>query len=118
MDFGWDCFALTTILAGCGESMTANDATTVQQKQYKWKLVSWPKNFPGLGRQTETFAQYVNEMSNGRLQIKVFGAYEIVPGLEVFDAVSEGTAEMGHAAAYYWKGKCLPLRFLLQFLLV
>ncbi len=103
---GGIAFALTTILAGCGESTTANDATTVQQKQYKWKLVtSWPKNFPGLGRAPETFAQYVNEMSNGRLQIKVFGAGEIVPGLEVFDAVSEGTAEMGHAAAYYWKGK-------------
>ncbi|MDX1498093.1 MAG: TRAP transporter substrate-binding protein DctP, partial [Salinisphaeraceae bacterium] len=28
-----------------------------------------------------------------------------VPALEVFDAVSRGSAEMGHGAAYYWKGK-------------
>jgi TRAP-type mannitol/chloroaromatic compound transport system substrate-binding protein len=35
----------------------------------------------------------------------VFGAGEIVPAFEVFDAVSRGVAEAGHGAAYYWKGK-------------
>ena len=44
-------------------------------------------------------------MSGGRLQIKVFGAGQLVPAFEVFDAVSQGTAEMGHGAAYYWTGK-------------
>ena len=44
-------------------------------------------------------------MSNGRLMIKAYAAGEIVPALEVFSAVSSGTAEMGHGAAYYWKGK-------------
>lgn len=41
----------------------------------------------------------------GRLRIKVFGAGEIVPAFEVFDAVSRGVAEAGHGASYYWKGK-------------
>ena len=44
-------------------------------------------------------------MSNGRLDIKVYGAGELVGAFEVFDAVSQGTAEMGHGAAYYWRGK-------------
>jgi TRAP-type mannitol/chloroaromatic compound transport system substrate-binding protein len=44
-------------------------------------------------------------MSDGRLQVRVYGAGEIVPAFEVFDAVSQGVAEMGHGAAYYWKGK-------------
>jgi len=44
-------------------------------------------------------------MSGGRLQIKVYGAGQLVPALETFDAVSQGTAEMGHGSAYYWKGK-------------
>ena len=44
-------------------------------------------------------------MSNGRLKISVYGAGEIVPALGVFDAVSLGSVEMGHGAAYYWKGK-------------
>jgi TRAP-type mannitol/chloroaromatic compound transport system substrate-binding protein len=29
----------------------------------------------------------------------------MVPAFEVFDAVSQGVAEVGHGAAYYWKGK-------------
>jgi TRAP-type mannitol/chloroaromatic compound transport system substrate-binding protein len=71
-----------------------------------WKMVtSWPKGFPGLGTEPEKFAQTVNTMSAGRLQIKVYGAKEIVPALAVFDAVSQGNIEMGHSAAYYWKGK-------------
>ena len=94
-----------TLLACGGEKAAENTAQKVA-KSYKWKLVtSWPKNFPGLGTAPENFAKMVNEMSDGRLSIKVYGAGEIVPGFEVFDAVSQGTAEMGHAASYYWKGK-------------
>jgi len=75
-------------------------------KTYQWKMVtSWPKNFPGLGIGPETFAKYVDEMSAGRLTVQVFGAGELVPGFEVFDAVSQGTVQMGHSGAYYWKGK-------------
>jgi TRAP-type mannitol/chloroaromatic compound transport system substrate-binding protein len=73
---------------------------------YHWKLVTtWPKNFPGLGAGPENFARYVNEMSGGRLTVRVYGAGEIVPAFEVFDAVSQGVADAGHGAAYYWKGK-------------
>ena len=72
----------------------------------EWKLVTtWPKGLPGLGAAPENFARRVNEASGGRLRIRVFGAGEIVPAFEVFDAVSGGVAEAGHGAAYYWKGK-------------
>ncbi len=75
-------------------------------KTIKWKMVtSWPKNFPGLGTGANFLAQTINDMSGGRLKVKVYGANEIVPALEVFDAVSRGTAQMGHSGAYYWKGK-------------
>ena len=78
----------------------------MQVGQYRWKLVTtWPKNFPGLGSGPENFARYVNEMSAGRLQVHVYGAGEIVPAFEIFDAVSQGVADAGHGAAYYWKGK-------------
>jgi TRAP-type mannitol/chloroaromatic compound transport system substrate-binding protein len=101
-------------LTACGEEATttsnsvASDTTATAQpeKTYKWKLItSWPKNFPGLGTAPENFAKLVDEMSNGRMKIKVYGAGEIVPGFAVFDSVANGTAQMGHAAAYYWKGK-------------
>ncbi len=99
---------LLLILGGCTteSNPTIESATKEKAKTYNWKLVTtWPKNFPGLGAAPENFAKYVNVMSNGRLKIKVYGAGEIVPALEVFSAVSSGTAEMGHGAAYYWKGK-------------
>jgi TRAP-type mannitol/chloroaromatic compound transport system substrate-binding protein len=71
-----------------------------------WKLVTtWPKNFPGLGNGPETFARLVNEMSGGRMHVRVYGAGEIVPAFEVFGAVSQGVAQAGHGASYYWKGK-------------
>ncbi|GGO64179.1 TRAP transporter substrate-binding protein [Bowmanella pacifica] len=102
------CLAGATALAllGCGKENIATDNNRASQQTFEWKLVtSWPKNFPGLGRGPETFAQMVQEMSGGRLKVKVYGAGELVPGFEVFDAVSNGTAQMGHAGSYYWKGK-------------
>lgn len=89
------------------------DATAEEsQPLYQWRLVTtWPKEFPGLGMAPENFANLVNRMSNGRIQIQVFGAGEIVGALEVFDTVSSGAAEMGHGAAYYWKGKSQAAQF-------
>ncbi len=100
---------LSVVLAGCGESKTSAEKGTqsqAKQEEFVWKLVtSWPKNFPGLGMAPEKFAKQVNAMSNGRLTVKVYGAGELVPGFEVFDAVSQGTVQMGHSGSYYWKGK-------------
>ncbi|WP_395341399.1 TRAP transporter substrate-binding protein [Ningiella sp. W23] len=101
-------FALTLILFACGEDTASSnkDAVSSSSETFKWKLVtSWPKNFPGLGKGPETFATYVNQMSGGRLEVAVYGAGELVPGFEVFNAVSAGSAQMGHSGAYYWKGK-------------
>lgn len=96
-------------LVACSDNSPQTDSGGDQsqaQQKYRWKMVTtWPKNFPGLGMAPENFAKMVDRMSNGRLTVKVFGAGEIVPALEVFSAVSSGTVEMGHGAAYYWKGK-------------
>ncbi|GAA6136103.1 TRAP transporter substrate-binding protein DctP [Oceaniserpentilla sp. 4NH20-0058] len=105
--------ALSMMLMACGEKENqAGTSKAAEQQVFKWKLVtSWPKNFPGLGTNPERFADMVKDMSNGRLQIKVYGAGQLVPALEVFDAVSRGTAEMGHSGAYYWKGKSPAAQF-------
>lgn len=95
-----------TLLSACGQKEAGSTGAAAPQQTYEWKMVtSWPKNFPGLGRGPETFAKYVERMSGGRLKVKVYGAGELVPGFEVFDAVANGTVQMGHAGAYYWKGK-------------
>lgn len=87
-------------------SSQRQESSASGQQVFHWKLVTtWPKNFPGLGTAPEKFAAMVNKMSQGRLLIKVYGAGELVPAMGVFDAVSTGSAEAGHGAAYYWKGK-------------
>ena len=69
---------------------------------FRWKMITtWPKNLPGLGVGPERLADHLRIMSNGRLDIRVYGAGELVGGMEVFDAVSQGTAEMGHGAVSY-----------------
>ena len=96
----------STDRAGSVESSGEQSADSGVQQTFEWKMVTtWPKNFPGLGSGPENFARFVNEMSDGRLTVHVYGAGEIVPAFEVFDAVSQGVVDAGHGAAYYWKGK-------------
>ena len=90
----------------------AGARTAEAKADFKWKMVTtWPKNFPGLGTGANTLAKLITEMSGGRIKVKVYGAKELVPAFEVFDAVSRGTAEIGHGAAYYWKGKSEAAQF-------
>lgn len=80
--------------------------------KHRWKMVTaWPKNFPGLGSNANLLAKMITDMSGGRISVKVYGAGELVPAFEVFDAVAQGTAEMGHSGSYYWKGKSEALQF-------
>jgi TRAP-type mannitol/chloroaromatic compound transport system substrate-binding protein len=106
-------FIKTTGAAGVVSGMALVSAPAVHAKsKIKWKMVTtWPKNFPGLGTGANKLAELITEMSGGRLSVKVYGAKELVPAFEVFDAVSRGTAEMGHGAAYYWKGKSEAAQF-------
>ena len=100
------CAALT--LAACSPP-DAGDAAVVATPlapSVEWKLVTtWPKNLPALGTAPERLAVLLNEMSGGRFTVRVYAAGELVPAFAVFDAVAEGSAEMGHGAAYYWRGK-------------
>lgn len=100
--------AAAALLAGCAptENQTAAPASPASAATVEWKLVTtWPKNLPALGTAPEKLAALVAAMSAGRFTIDVYAAGELVPALEVFDAVSQGNAEMGHGAAYYWRGK-------------
>ncbi|MDX1459759.1 MAG: TRAP transporter substrate-binding protein DctP [Xanthomonadales bacterium] len=96
------------VAAACSPGPQSGDCATAgaSDETIEWKMAtSWPRDFPGLGVGAQRLAQRIGELSNGRLDIKVFAANELVPPFEVFDAVERGTVEMGHAAPYYWKGK-------------
>ena len=81
-------------------------------KKFRWKmLTTWPPTLPVLQDGPKLFARWVKEMSDGRLDIKVYGGGELVPALEAFGAVRQGTAEIGHGASYYWAGKIPAAQF-------
>ena len=72
----------------------------------KWRMVtSWPRRLPGPGMSAERIAERVRAMSDGRIDISVFAAGEVVPAFEVLDAVGNGVADIGHTASFYWQGK-------------
>lgn len=90
----------------CKSPKVESGPAIISNKKVKWKMVTtWPANFPVLGEGCNMLAKWVDEMSGGRFQIKVYGGGELAPALQTFDAVSDGSVEMGNGAAYYWGGK-------------
>ncbi len=72
----------------------------------RWRCVtSWPRNLIGPGISAARLITRINAMSRGELEITLFSAGELVPALNVLDAVSAGTVELGHTAALFWQGK-------------
>jgi TRAP-type mannitol/chloroaromatic compound transport system substrate-binding protein len=92
--------------AGVTASALAAPAIAQSMPEVRWRLTaSWPKSLDTLFGACETFAKYVSEATDNKFQIQVFAAGEIVPALQVLDAVQNGTVEMGHSAMYYYIGK-------------
>jgi TRAP-type mannitol/chloroaromatic compound transport system substrate-binding protein len=99
--------ALAAGAAACSRRGPAGSDTAGHYDQtFEWNMVtSWPPGLPGAGAGAANLAKRVEKASNGRLKIRVFAGGELVPALEVFDAVSRGTVQMGHDASYYHRGK-------------
>ena len=71
-----------------------------------WRMAgSWPKSLDTLYGGMEEISKRVSDATGGKFTIKVFAAGEIVGGLQVLDAVQNGTVECGHTASYYYFGK-------------
>src|SRR5689334_17840777 len=93
---------------GAGAAMAAVCKPAIAQSQptIKWRLVaSWPKSLDTIYGGCETIAKYVSAATDGKFEIQPFAAGEIVPALQVLDAVQNNTVEMGHMATYYYTGK-------------
>lgn len=72
---------------------------------HSWRMVtSWPPNFPGFGASANRLAERIGELSDGRIDIEVYAAGELIPAFEVLDAVARGTMQMGHSSPTYWRG--------------
>ncbi len=104
-----------TRAAVAGSVLGAPVIANAQSARFNWKMTSaYGKGSPfymdGPGSATD-LAKRIREMSDGRLNIQVFGAGELIPAFEGFDAVRAGTVEMNHANAYFWTGKTAAAQY-------
>ncbi|MGQ9735384.1 MAG: TRAP transporter substrate-binding protein [Thermaceae bacterium] len=100
--------------AGVGVAASAAFGPVFAQAQptVRWRLASsYPKSLDTIFGAAEVLADRVRELTGGRFQIRPYQAGEIVPGLQVMDAVQQGTVEAGHTASYYYVGKAQVLAF-------
>ena len=97
---------LKTAGIGVAAAAVASPAIAQSMPEIKWRMTtSWPKSLDTLFGAAETMAKAVAEATDNKFQIQVFAGGEIVPGLQVVDAVQNGTVECGHTASYYYFGK-------------
>lgn len=105
-------FISAAATAGAGAIAAGFPKPAIARERIEWSMVTtWPKGFPGLGVGAARFAERVRQMSDGRLDIRVYGAGELVPPFESFGAVTGGTAQIMHATPYYWQGNHPGLNF-------
>ena len=91
---------------GAGAAALAAPALGQSLPTLNWRLVSsFPKSLDTLYGTPEVFANSLRKATDGKFNVKVFAAGEVVPALQVLDAVQNGTVECGHTASYYYLGK-------------
>ncbi|MCL2933195.1 MAG: TRAP transporter substrate-binding protein [Trichodesmium sp. MAG_R03] len=100
-------------LAACSQTNTQTTSTyTDSLPSVKWRMTtSWPRSLDTIFGGAQTVCDQVAAMTNNRFTITPYSAGEIVGGLEVLDAVQQGTVECGHTASYYYVGKNSALAF-------
>jgi TRAP-type mannitol/chloroaromatic compound transport system substrate-binding protein len=97
--------ATGAVAAGSAVTIAA-PAIAQSQPEIKWRVASsFPKSLDTIYGGAEHIAKRVAEMTGNKFQLRVFAAGELVPGLQVLDAVQNGTVEVGHTASYYYTGK-------------
>jgi TRAP-type mannitol/chloroaromatic compound transport system substrate-binding protein len=99
-------FIKVTGMSVAGAATMAAPAIAQSMPEIKWRMTtSWPKSLDTLHGGAEIMAKVVGEATDNKFQIQTFAAGEIVPGLQVLDAVQNATVEMGHTGSYYYFGK-------------
>ena len=97
---------LKTAGVGLAASTVAAPAIAQSTPEIRWRMAtSWPKSLDTLYGSCEYFCKRVAEVTDNKFQIQPFAAGELVGGLQVLDAVQNGTIEMGNTSLYYYWGK-------------
>ena len=99
-------FLRSTGLAAGAAAAIATPAIAQSNPRINWRLASsYPKSLDTLYGCSPQIAKRVAEATDGQFQIQPFAAGEIVPALQVMDAVQNGTVECGHTLSNFYIGK-------------
>lgn len=96
--------------AGIGAAAAALSAPALAQTsglpELRWRIASsYPKSLVTIYGAMDQFTKRVGELTNGRFQMSLHAAGELVPAFQVLDATQSGTVEAGHTASYFYIGK-------------
>ncbi len=92
--------------AGVAAGAIAAPAIAQSNPTINWRLASsFPKSLDTIFGAAEILARRVSQLTQGKFNIRAFPGGELVPALQVLDAVQAGTVEIGHSASYYYFGK-------------
>jgi TRAP-type mannitol/chloroaromatic compound transport system substrate-binding protein len=92
-------------LAGTATALAA-PAIAQTAPEIRWRMASsFPRSLDTIFGAGDHVAKRVAALTDNKFQIRAFPAGELVPGLQVADAVQNGTVECAHTASYYFTGK-------------
>ncbi len=109
-----NAFLSTATIGGLVACQTTKNQATSQSSlpTVRWRMAtSWPKSLDTIFGGVEKFCNRLKEVTGGKFTITPYAAGELVPSLQVLDAVQQGTTQCGHTASYYYIGKNPALAF-------
>jgi len=99
-------------VAACGPGGPGSAPAVHTGQRVRWRLVSsFPRSLTTIFGACEVLVERISAMTDGRFEIRIFPPGELVPGLQVLDAVQQGTAHIGQTGSYYYMGKHPALAF-------
>jgi len=95
-----------------GTTAIAAPAIAQSAPTIRWRLTSsFPKSLDTIYGGGEFFAERVNKLTDGKFNIRVFAAGDLMPAFSALDGVQQGTVEICHTATYYYVGKDFTMGF-------
>jgi TRAP-type mannitol/chloroaromatic compound transport system substrate-binding protein len=108
--------AAGVLAASCGgaeqEAGGGGAPAVITNPNVRWRLASsYPRTVDAIFDTATRAGESLSAMTDGRFQLRVYEANELVPAFEVMDAVQQGTVQVGHSPSYYYTGKAPVLAF-------
>ncbi|UXN75325.1 TRAP transporter substrate-binding protein [Devosia sp. A8/3-2] len=93
-------------VAAAASTVLATPAIARELPTLRWRLTSgFPNNLDTIYGGAVVMAEALSKITDGKFQIQVFRAGELVPGPQAIDAVQANTVEIAHTCGYYFTGK-------------